>query len=218
MGKCRALTNDEVGQLLSAIEGRNAARDRAWICVGLYLGFRIAEILSLRIGSVLDDGQLRTHVRVGAKNMKGQGQPRAIRMDHPVLCQAMQAWLAELAERGWRERSAYLFQSRKAGPPPEGKAISTRTADRILATLKRRAGLRGVVASHSLRKTAARCALEIITNSPDAYVRTRAVVYLQHWLGHASLRSTQYYIDTERDILDEVGRQFPVPNVRVPNE
>jgi integrase len=49
MPGCRPLTDDEVDLVLQSFGGRYALRDRALFCLGIYTGFRITELLSLRL-------------------------------------------------------------------------------------------------------------------------------------------------------------------------
>jgi integrase len=48
----RPLTNGEIANVLNAFTGAYAARDRALFVLGLKSGFRISEMLSLRVSDV----------------------------------------------------------------------------------------------------------------------------------------------------------------------
>jgi Phage integrase family len=74
MKGCRALTDDEVARVIQAFRGTYAARDRALFVLGIKTGFRIAELLSLRMGDVWQHGQFLDRVAVLRRYMKGQGQ------------------------------------------------------------------------------------------------------------------------------------------------
>jgi integrase len=68
----RPLTNDEITSVLRAFSGTYAARDRALFVIGLKSGFRISEMLSLRVQDVWRGGKVVEAVSVAQKRMKGK--------------------------------------------------------------------------------------------------------------------------------------------------
>jgi integrase len=104
MPGCRDLTDAEVKAILASVAGPYALRDRAMIVVGLWTGFRIGELLSLRIGDVLMDGQWRDSITVSRRHMKG-GDPARRRPDVfiPIprrVRQALHPWVRRLRKAG----------------------------------------------------------------------------------------------------------------------
>ncbi len=55
---CRPLSNAEVDRVLAAFAGPAAARDRALFVLGLKAGFRVSELLSLRVGDIVHAGRI----------------------------------------------------------------------------------------------------------------------------------------------------------------
>ena len=58
MKGCRPLTDPEIALVSRSFGGTYALRDRAWFILGLKTGFRIAELLSLRVGDVWQHGRV----------------------------------------------------------------------------------------------------------------------------------------------------------------
>jgi integrase len=56
MNGCRPLTDAEVELVRKTFAGRYAARDRCLFILGIETGFRISELLSVRLGDVWRHG------------------------------------------------------------------------------------------------------------------------------------------------------------------
>ncbi len=72
MPGCRPLTDDEVEQVMQSFGGRFATRDSALFLLGIYTGFRITELLSLRLHDVYQHQEVLSRVTVPRRNMKGK--------------------------------------------------------------------------------------------------------------------------------------------------
>jgi len=66
----RSLTPLDERMLLSVVR-ELPPRDRCLITAQWFTGFRISEILSLKVGSVLRDGEIVSKIGVAPRNMKG---------------------------------------------------------------------------------------------------------------------------------------------------
>jgi integrase len=78
MADSRPLTSGEERHLVRHIRRINA-RDRALIAAQLFLGFRISEIIALRVGHVWHHGQIRARVALPPRFLKGHyGRTRTI--------------------------------------------------------------------------------------------------------------------------------------------
>lgn len=64
MQGCRPLTPEEIDEILVSFGGRFAVRDKALFVMGIYTGFRITELLSLRIRDVCQFGRVLPRVTV----------------------------------------------------------------------------------------------------------------------------------------------------------
>lgn len=207
MRGCRPLDGAEVRRTLDALRGsRLAMRDRCMVQLGLYTGFRISELLSLRVGDVLRDGRVLERVVVERKNMKGKRSSRDVKLNARAQA-ALRAWLPVLF--AWRDANpdTFLFQSTRGG------RLTRRQAGRIVATLARRLGLPPRVATHSLRKTFAGAIYQrgLDTWRPGEELPVRVVMKA---LGHRSVDATERYlgldvlqVDDAVDALDFGGAQ-----------
>lgn len=201
MAGCRALTAEELERLTApeTFTGRYAQRDRALFVLGLYSGFRINELLSLRVRDVLHDGRFVARLRVERRHMKRKRTSREIVL-HPEARKALRPWLEELFAGGHAAREVHVFRSQKG----RDEAISVPQAWRIIVGAFTRCGLVGKLATHSMRKTYAcgvyRKALERL-RAGEAVDPSRAAM---HCLGHADVATTERYLDFDAQIADEL--------------
>jgi integrase len=70
MKGCRPLTDQEVNLISRSFSGTFAKRNKALFILGVRSGFRISELLSLRVGDVLQHGKIVEHVTVARAHMK----------------------------------------------------------------------------------------------------------------------------------------------------
>jgi integrase len=70
MAGCRALTDEEVQLVKRSFGGEFAKRDEALFMLGVEAGFRISELISLRVKDVLQYGAIRERVEVAKRHMK----------------------------------------------------------------------------------------------------------------------------------------------------
>lgn len=71
MKGCRPLTDDEVHLITKSFGGAFAARNKALFVVGHRTGFRISELLSLRVGDVMQHGKIIDQISVQRRHMNG---------------------------------------------------------------------------------------------------------------------------------------------------
>jgi integrase len=190
---CRPLSDDEIPRVLAAIGGTYAARDRLLVELGCRTGFRVSELLALAVGDVYDGHTLRDDVTVARQHMKGQHESRTVPLN-PRLAPALGAWLAELERHGGYTAQTPLFRSAKGG------AIHRQHAWTVLRRGYVKAGLRGKLATHTLRKTFAKRLYE---------ATGRDLVHTKHALGHRSLSSTEHYVSFPEEALSDLIRDLP---------
>ena len=189
MRGCRPLTESEVEAVLAQMDGPSSARDRALFLLGVRSGFRISEILSLRLGDVVQAGRVVERVRVQRRHMKGKREGRTVLL-HPAARAALATWLEELRSDGYMTAESFVFQSRR-GP---NQAIGRVQAWRILKRSFEQAGLTGNLGTHSMRKTFADRIYERLGGD---------LVKLQRALGHRSVVSTASYVSFREEEIDE---------------
>lgn len=195
MRGCRPLTGDEVRRALDLLRGsRLALRNRALVQLGIYTGFRISELLSLRVGDVIRDGRVLERVRVERRSMKGKRSSRDVPLNERARA-ALAEWLPVLYR--WRDAGPdlYLFQSAKGG------RLSRRQAARIVARLARTLHMPPRIGTHSLRKTFARAVYDNACACwrPGLELPIRVVMKA---LGHRSVDVTEHYLGLDMEAVD----------------
>lgn len=124
--KSRDLKDIELTLILGSI---TSLRDRALFVVGIKTGYRISELLSLRVEDVAGKDSITVHRR----NMKGRRSSRSVPL-HPLAKEALQSYLNTGV-------SGKLFP------------ITRQHAWRIIKEAANKAGLSGTISTHSMRKS-----------------------------------------------------------------
>jgi integrase len=200
MKGCRPLTEAEVRVVLQSFGGQYALRDKALFLLGVKSGFRITELLSLRVGDVLRHGQLVDRVTVARRHMKQRREGRSVVL-HPEAKAALAAWLDACARPGPLAPATYVFRSRKGGNRPVGR----RQALRILHEAYATNGLTGKVATHSMRKTFANHVYRHLSRRRAAGEALDPFRLTSKALGHRNLNSTDAYLSfLEADIEEAI--------------
>lgn len=186
---CRPMTDIEVGLLMGRLEGRKATRTSALLVLGLRTGYRISELLALRICDLISNGQVVKEVKVSAKDMKGGKESRGILLHEEARPFIVAHWF-DLIERGYGDESDYFFQRFRPGNKPIGRVQAWRDlTDLYKSTLVNWRG----IGTHGLRKTFARRVLGYLRENWEPGQPTPFET-LQQCLGHASIHSTMSYV------------------------
>lgn len=189
MKGCRPLSEAEAADVLSSFWGRFANRNKALFVLGTKSGFRIAELLSLRIGDVVQAGKIVDRVTVRRANMKKKMEGRTVLL-HPDAKSALASWLTELKDIGYLAADDFIFQSRKGSNRPIGKV----QAWKVIHGSALDAGVGGKVGTHSMRKTFANAVYEKLG---------RDLVRTQKALGHRNINSTVSYLSFREEDIDQ---------------
>jgi len=189
MKGCRPLTDEEVEIVAKSFGGRFAARDRALFLLGVKSGFRISELLSLRLADVVQTERIVDRVTVQRRNMKKKTEGRTVLL-HPDAKTALTEWVRQLTADGYMTDDALVFQSRKG----RNQAINRQQAWKILREAYQANELSGKLGTHSMRKTFA----------DRIYDRLgRDLVKTQRALGHRNVNSTVSYLSFREEDIDE---------------
>ena len=189
MKGCRPLEESEVEAVLAAFDGPYADRDRALFLLGVKSGFRISELLSLRLLDILRAGRLLDRVSVARRNMKKKVEGRSVLL-HPGAKEALSVWIEQLRANGYMTSDTFVFQSRKG----RNAAMSRVQAYRVLQEAYERAGVEGHTGTHSMRKTFANNVHEKLG---------RDILKTQKALGHKNINSTVSYLSFREEEIDE---------------
>jgi integrase len=162
-------------------------RDRTLFVVGVRTGFRISELLSLRIKNVVDEhGNVLPEIYMARKSMKGRTEGRVVPL-HPDATTAIRSLISEMVSTyPDLPMTTPLFVSTKPGAALE--PISRIQAWRMLTKAYAEAGLTGKLGCHAMRKTFAD---RVYKKLDRDLVRTRLA------MGHRSVQSTADYISFE---------------------
>jgi integrase len=189
MKGCRPLTRIEVKYLLSHA---NNLRDAALLTLGFCTGYRISELLSLKLSDVVDlKGRIYDSVSVKAENTKTK-IGRTVRLNSDAVKTLTRFIMTRLKTGALL--SEPLFISRKSDGG-ELRAISRVQAWRVIQVLCELADVvsKGV-GTHSLRKTFAARIYEAVKGELGK---------VQIALGHANISSTISYLSFNQSDIDD---------------
>jgi integrase/recombinase XerD len=185
----KTLSTKELSRALAVIAtSRHAARNRIAVLLSFYAGLRACEIAALKISSALDDlGNVKTEIQLSRQMTKGN-RARAV-----VVSSRLQ-----------KELAAYIATLNNASPnrplicsQKQNRAFSANSLVQVFARIYSAAAIANA-SSHSGRRT-------FITRLASKGVSARV---LQKLAGHASLNTTQKYIDTTPQMLRNAVELF----------
>ncbi len=188
MKGCRPLQEFEVRRVAETFQGPMALRDRCLFLLGVKSGFRISEILSLRLGAIYQFGRVVERVTVERRFMKRQLEGRTVLL-HPEARRAVAAWVREMRRWGKITAESPVFFSHR-NPM---RAISRISAYRLLKEVFRKCKMPGKLGTHCMRKTFAARVYENLGH--DLFKTQRA-------LGHQSVDSTVHYLSFRQEEID----------------
>lgn len=196
MRGCRPLTLREQDQALAVLQGsRLALRNRCLVLMGLNTGFRISELLSLRLGHVLHLGQVLERVCVERTSMKGARESRDVALNLEART-ALAGWIPVLMRWRGAGDDVCLFQSNKGGQ------LTRRQASRIMQGLARTLGWPPRIGTHSLRKTFAHDVYDWAMRNWTP-VQENPIRVVMRALGHSSVAVTESYLNLDMAQVDK---------------
>ena len=187
----KAFTPEQELQILETLRENFSLRDQALIVLGLNLGYRITELLSLDVGQVWEAGAVKSRLTITRSRLKGgRGRRRKAVSSRSVpinsaVAAVLTPYLFARFGSGPADPAAPLFPSQR-----KGVRLSRWRANVIVHLVVKAAGIpdHEAYGTHSLRKTFAR---KVYKNSGHDINLTRAV------LGHAEIGTTQKYLDVD---------------------
>lgn len=185
----RPLTEKEIQDILNNITGIHAIRDKCLFMLGLKTGFRISELLSIKIGDIYQHGMVTDTVTVQRKNMKGKTNGRTVPL-HPEAKNHLYQLVSELKKLGYESKDNYLFQSQK----PTNHPINRQRAQKIFEKAFQLCKITGKVSTHSMRKTFAATMFDRLEGN---------IFKIQKALGHANINNTVKYLSFKQEEIDE---------------
>jgi len=182
MKQAKVLTDNELKKVISYIEAfdRYAERNKAIILLTHYCGLRVNEIASLLVSDVVnDDGEVNDVIHLTANQTKGSDSRRVFvsKKAKTAIKRYLQSDLSVI-------QRVYLFNTQKS------KRFNTNALTQLVKRLYERVGIVGA-SSHSGRRT-------FITKLATSGVSVRVIAEA---VGHASIATTQNYIDVNDDLI-----------------
>jgi len=168
MKGCNPLTDSEIKRITNAL---TCPRDRCLFILGIYTGFRISELLSIKVNDIYGKGGVRKELRVARMYIKGKRESRSTPV-HPDAKPFILEHVKCLTQLH------FLFPSKKGG------ALDRTSVHKILKTAFNKARVR-FSGTHSMRKTFA----DRIHNALG-----QDVFKTQQALGHSRITSTTAYL------------------------
>ena len=200
----RALKVTEVENILASLNGRHFIRNRALIEVGANTGFRISELLSLKICDVWDGNGIRPQITVSKNNMKGKKQSRTMVLNKRAA-DAIELLLCASKMAHPFHSQSFLFHAQGNVAKP----MTRRQAHRIIVEAAASAGIScDHLSSHSMRKTFA----SRLWDSP--FVK-RDIVKLSRILGNRP-DNTFRYIQFLDDSLEQAVMSLGINGMENP--
>jgi len=186
----RPFTDEEITAISDGFTGTYANRDRALFITGVKSGFRISELLSLKVEDVYDRGRIVDRVSVAKRHTKKQIESRSVPL-HPLAKGAILVWLQDMKDMGKFSPDAPLFPSRKGDKSITRVAAYQRinkAADYVGISIKD-------IGTHSMRKTFADRVYERSNHN---------LIQTQQALGHKNVTSTTSYLSFRQEDIDDL--------------
>ena len=180
---CQPLTQAEQQRLLTFLD---SPRDRLLLTLGIATGFRISELLSIKLVDLIDPANnlLKASITVTRRNMKGKVNSRSAPLGRATYSE-LEAFLKLSETIG----NTWLFESQK------GNKLSRCQAWRVITDTAKRAGIAGKLGTHCMRKSFSK---KIYKLSDKDIVKT------QKALGHKNINSTISYLSYAQTEIDEL--------------
>ena len=170
----------DINKIKQYLYGKKNKRDYCIFIVGINVGLRAGDLLSLKINDITDGNNIFDSVTIREQKT---GKTKTFTLNKNAK-ESIQIYLNSLAEY---DLSDYLFQSRKGGH------LGVRPLHHIIKTITRDLGIKGNFGTHTLRKTMAY----------HRYVNNVPLETLQKLLNHSSSAITLRYIGiTQKVIVD----------------
>ncbi|MBI4539776.1 MAG: tyrosine-type recombinase/integrase [Gemmatimonadetes bacterium] len=174
------LSRQEVQRLLDALDN---PKHRAIMMLAYSAGLRVGEVVRLKVED-LNEGRRLIHVR------RGKGHKDRYTLLSDVALRAVQEYMRIHQPPDW------LFPGARPDRP-----ISTRSVQKIIEVLRRRAGIEKRVTTHTLRHSFATHLLEAGTDPR----------HIQELLGHASPKTTEIYTHVSQRDLARIRSPLDLP-------
>jgi len=181
--KTDPLTHSEAQRIMDALP----LMYRTIVAIERYTGFRISEILSLRVKDVFENGKVRSTIHL-RKRLKKRSQIQGEDFD---INAKLHKILLEYGKQREVSDDGLLFPSPRNALRP----CSVRGVQKQIKQVAQKLGIDKSIGTHSFRKTFA----------SDIYTRSGAnLKMVQRALGHTNVSSTDKYLDVDGAELNRI--------------
>lgn len=188
MSGCRYLSEKEIESFKTNLVNQ---RDRTLFVVGLRTGFRISELLSLKVGHVFKYNEMSPTIRLD-KNLSKSKTESTETPIHPEAKEELKKLLGHLKiQFGELSPDLYLFQSKKGINSPITRQHAHTLLKRIVKELK----LHGKISTHSMRKS---YAYKFYKASGNDLRSTQMA------LRHSYITNTVKYLEPDKEYVDSI--------------
>lgn len=187
---CRPFEKEEIPRMIKGFDEHGfALRNKALFALGVNTGFRINELLSLRVNDVYDyGGRVHQKIKVPKHLMKGNNS-RSAKKVYPEARTYLEAWYKVIKNEYQATRRSYVFVSRKGG------SITPNAAWRIFKTVAREQNIPAKeIGTHSMRKTFANAVYDYWVAKAKEGERVEPMRMVQLELGHSNIEDTYKYM------------------------
>ncbi|MDO9566539.1 MAG: site-specific integrase [Candidatus Desulfaltia sp.] len=171
----------DIKRIKQYLLGKKNKRDYLLFVLGINVGLRIGDLLSLKISDVREPDTATIKNAVYIREQK-TGKFREFELNKAAR-EAIMFYLESLPEY---KKDDYLFSSRKGRGP-----ITTRAAHKIIKTTLRDLDIKGNYGTHSLRKTF----------GYHRYINNVKLETLQRIFNHNSPATTLRYIGITKEVI-----------------
>lgn len=187
-GPCRPLEPWETPKLLEAMDGQFSHRNRGLVSLGICTGFRINELLSLKVADLYHYGKVHDRLRIPKRFMKGN-KPRYPKKIFPEAKAHLEQWYKELRGTYEATRRSYVFVSNKGG------RLVPHSCWYIINKAAEDAGLNTAgIGTHTMRKTFANAVYDYWAKKSEEGMRVEPMRMVQFELGHSDINDTFRYL------------------------
>lgn len=170
----------DVNKIKQYLLGKKNKRDYCIFVVGINVGLRAGDLLSLKVSDVTDGRIIFDEVTI---NEQKTGKKKTFTLNKSAK-EAVRLYLDTFSDT---DLSGYLFKSRKGGH------LGVRPLHHIIKTSLRDLGIKGNYGTHSLRKTMAF----------HRYQNNVPLETLQKMLNHSSSAITLRYIGITKEVITD---------------
>ena len=182
---------EDINRISTYLIDQKRYRDNMLFILGINLGLRVSDLLSLQFGMLIDD-TLSFRDSFPILEKKTRNTRRVKRNRHitinDAVCDAVLLYLVNCQKEGKAIKlNDYLFRS-ESNNGEEDRPLSRMSVDRILKGIAKDLNLKEKVSSHTLRKTFGYHQMMMSGNDH------RKLLLLQKMFGHSSVSQTLDYI------------------------